>query len=77
MILLHMSEGWWNKMSNTSAEFKEEFEDGDWDSEYADYIMDNCGGERIICNGDTLIEAMEDFYLADEFVESMRHNFEK
>ncbi len=38
--------------------------------EYAEYIMDNCHGERIICNGDTLIEAMEDGYLWESFLES-------
>ena len=41
------------------------------DSEYAEYIMDNCGGDRMICNGDTLIEAMEDNYLLEEFAESL------
>lgn len=64
-------------MSKYFDEFKAEFERGEWDDEYAEYIMNNCDGERIICNGDTLIEAMEDFYLADEFCESMRHNFER
>lgn len=38
--------------------------------EYSQYIMDNCGGERIICNGHTLIDAIEDGYLLDEFVVS-------
>lgn len=38
---------------------------------YAEYIMDNCDGERIICNGDTLLEAIEDGYLFDEFLESI------
>lgn len=46
-------------------------EAGDFDDKYANYIMENCGGDRIICNGDTLIEAMEDGYLMDEFVESL------
>ena len=36
--------------------------------------MVNCGGERVICNGDTLIEAMEDGYLFDEFVQWMFDN---
>jgi hypothetical protein len=39
--------------------------------EYAEYIMNNCGGDRIICNGDTLTDAMEQQYLLDEFVESL------
>jgi hypothetical protein len=33
--------------------------------------MENCGGERIICNGDTLTQAMEEGYLWDEFLESI------
>lgn len=37
-------------------------------NEYAEYIMDNCGGKRIICNGDTLLEAQEDGYLFAEFL---------
>jgi hypothetical protein len=32
--------------------------------------MDNCHGDRVICNGDTLIQAQEDFYLWEEFLES-------
>lgn len=38
--------------------------------EYADYIMDHCGGDRIICNGHTLLLAMESGYLFDQFCES-------
>ncbi len=38
---------------------------------YADYIMDNCHGERIICNGDTLIEAMEDGYLFESYLDTL------
>ena len=46
------------------------FDDGDFDAEYADYIIEHCGGgDRLICNGDMLIDAMEDGYLAVEFVE--------
>ena len=39
--------------------------------EYADYIMKHCGGDRVICNGDTLLQAQEDLYLFDEFLASM------
>ncbi len=42
-----------------------------WSSEYAEYIMNNCAGDRLICNGDTLIEAQEDFYLFEEFLASL------
>lgn len=38
---------------------------------YAEYIMNNCGGERVICNGDTLLEAIEDGYLFDEYLETL------
>lgn len=34
--------------------------------EYAEFIMAN--GDRLICNGDMLLEAMEDGYLFDEFL---------
>lgn len=44
-------------------------EDGNYDDEYSEYIMDNCGGDRLICNGDMLIEAIEDGYLFEEFVD--------
>lgn len=46
-------------------------EDLMYSSEYADYIMSNAGGDRVICNGHTLTEAMEDFYLWDNFLESL------
>lgn len=41
---------------------------GHFDEEYAEFIMNNCAGDRVICNGDTLIEAMESLYLVDEFI---------
>ena len=39
--------------------------------EYSDYICANAGGDRIICNGDTLLCAMEDGYLFPEFLASL------
>lgn len=42
-----------------------------YSSEYAEYIMDNAVGQRIICNGDTLIRAQEDFFLWEEFLDSL------
>ena len=48
-----------------------QFDNGELDEQYADYIMDNCVGDRVICNGDTLTEAMEDHYLLDSFLESL------
>lgn len=38
--------------------------------EYAEYIMNNCHGERVIGNGHALISAMEDSYLWEEFLAS-------
>ena len=45
------------------------YEFGDLDEEYADYIMKHAAGDRVICNGDTLLEAMEDGYLFDDFID--------
>jgi hypothetical protein len=36
---------------------------------HMEYIMENCHGERVIGNGDALIEAMEQGYLYEEFRE--------
>lgn len=36
-------------------------------SEHAQYIMENCHGERVICNGDMLIVAQEEGYLYEDF----------
>lgn len=44
-----------------------EVEDMQFSDEYAEYIMNHCGGDRIVCNGDTLLRAMEDSYLFDDF----------
>lgn len=52
----------------TYDEFDERFEsDNDMYDEYMEYIMENCHGERIICNGDMLIEAAEEGYLYEAF----------
>ncbi len=55
----------------TEAEFDLAYGD-DWDleDEYAEYIMNNCHGERAIGNGDSLIRAMEEGYLFESFRES-------
>lgn len=62
------------QMTNTTisyTELEDQVNNGDFDTEYAEYIMDNCGGDRIIGNGDALICAMEGGYLIDSFVESL------
>jgi len=40
-------------------------------SEYGEYIMNNCHGERAIGNGDALIVAMEQGYLWEAFLASI------
>lgn len=39
--------------------------------EYAQYIMNNCGGDRLICDGDMLTIAMEELYLFEQFLEHL------
>ena len=48
-----------------------EREDLQYSNEYAEYITSNACGDRVICNGDTLLEAMEDGYLFEEFLKSL------
>lgn len=49
--------------------------DTKYDADYAlqdlhmEYIMENCHGERAICNGDDLIVAVEEGYLYEAFRE--------
>lgn len=56
---------------NTVEEFEQAFDNLVLDVEYAEFIMNNCHGERVIGNGDMLIEAMEAFYLYEDFRDSM------
>ena len=51
--------------------FEKAFDNFELESEYGEFIMNNCHGERIICNGATLVDAIEDNYLYDEFKASM------
>lgn len=46
-----------------------ELDDLQFSEEYAEFIMEN--GDRMICDGDTLLEAQEDGYLFPEFLESL------
>jgi hypothetical protein len=41
------------------------------EDQYADFILKNAKGDRIIANGDDLTRAMEESYLADEFIDSL------
>ncbi len=45
-----------------------ELDDLQGSTEYAEYIMEHCRGDRVIANGDMLTEAMEDGYLFAEFI---------
>ena len=49
------------------AKLEYEVSEGDYDAEYADFIMEHSAGERIVCNGDTLIAAMESGDYFDRF----------
>ena len=41
-----------------------------YSTEYADYIMQHCYDQRNICNGSALLQAMEDGFLFEEFLAS-------
>lgn len=45
-------------------------EDLSYSNEYAEFIMAN--GDRLCCNGDMLTELMEELYLFDEFLASLK-----
>jgi hypothetical protein len=47
------------------------FINGMLEQQYADYIIENAKGDRIIANGDDLTRAMEAHYLEDEFIDSI------
>jgi hypothetical protein len=55
----------------TEEQFEEEMGNFNLDSEYAEYIMNKNDGQRIICNGDSLIEAMETGYMYNSFKDHM------
>jgi hypothetical protein len=55
----------------TLEEFETKFDNDEYYEEYSEFIMNNCHGDRIICNGHTLIEAIEDNYLYEEFKDSI------
>lgn len=59
---------WWTEQMEHNTAL---FEAGKLGHQYADYIMQHCGGDRIICNGDTLVDAIEDQYLLDDFLDSL------
>ena len=44
-------------------------DDCDLQDKHMEYIMENCHGDRVICNGDDLIVAVEAGYLYEDFRE--------
>lgn len=52
---------------------EEQLDELSYSEQYADYIMEHSQGDRMICNGDTLLQAMEDGYLFEDFVESLEN----
>jgi hypothetical protein len=51
----------------THEEFDSYFDAVDLMDDYMDYMVENCHGERMICNGDMLIIAAEEGYLYEAF----------
>ena len=50
---------------------KQQTDDLMYSEEYAAFIMEMSKGDRVICNGDSLLEAMEAGYLFEEFLETL------
>lgn len=63
-----------NVIGGTEMTMERRWSEGLLDDEYAAYIMNHCGGERQICNGDDLILAMEAHYLLDSFLQGEQHH---
>lgn len=58
-----------NELSDTNLSLYE-LSDVNFDN-YQEYIMDNADQSEVtICNGDTLLEAAENSYLLEEFLQS-------
>ena len=43
-----------------------------YSNEYAEFLMNDCKGEIVICNGDTLTEAMESGFMFEEFLATLK-----
>ena len=58
-----------NELSDTNLSLYE-LSDVNFDN-YQEYIMDNADQSEVtICNGDTLLEAAENSYLLEDFIQS-------
>lgn len=53
-------------------EFDSRMSSNDLDDKYAEYLMAHAAPDRLICNGDQLVKAMEDGFMADQFKESLK-----
>ena len=52
-------------------DFENTFDAGLFDQEYMDYILEHANpNDRIIHNGDSLLQAFEEMYLYEEFKQS-------
>ena len=51
------------------SKVKQTTDDLMYSEEYAEFIMENGKGDRVICNGNLLLEAMESGYLFEDFLE--------
>lgn len=58
-------------MTNTTKYTDDQLDELAYSVEYAEFIMNNGSHDRVICNSETLLCAMEDSYLFDEFLESL------
>jgi len=47
------------------------FDAGLLEDEYAEYLMVDCAGDLVVCNGDMLLEAMESHMFLDGFLNSL------
>ena len=65
-----MTKGIFARQADLQDDFDNRYDtDYDLQDEHGVYIMENCHGDRIIGNGDMLIEAQEAGYLYEEFRE--------
>jgi hypothetical protein len=50
-----------------------DIDDLQYSDEYAEYIMNNASGDgRFVCNGDMLLDLMEDGYLFEQFLATIQ-----
>ncbi len=57
----------WQTVQAEEEWFETQYESGELDDDYAEFILEHSKGDRIIGNGHQLTEAMESGYLFDEF----------